>query len=158
MIRKCVYAALSLSLVLSTFAFSLASSASAAQLIDTPPPPGLYDRSGIAGTIRYTVPFGARTREKATPYLGLSVTATKNFDSLIGPNSKYSVTQSLADIRFTNKGLRTAKLGGVTMLDAGNASGDVLSGGTILWVVLVAAVAVGVYYVVDGPASTSPAR
>ena len=156
MIRKCVYAVLSLALVLSTFTFSLASSAYAAELIDTPLQSGIYMRSGVSGTIKYTVPFGAQTKERATPYLGLSLSATKTFSESIGINNRYSVTRSLAEVRFTNHGLRTAKLGGFTMLDeGGNASGDVLSGGTILWVLVVAAVAAGAYLIIDGGSSNN---
>jgi hypothetical protein len=149
MIRKSLYAILSLTLVLSSFVFSLASSAYSAELINTPLHNGIYDPAGVSGTVRYTVPFGGETREQATPYLGLSLNATKTFDGTAGFNDKYSVTRSLADVRFTSDGLRTAQFGGVTMMDNGNASGDVLGGGTILWVLIVAAVAVGAYLVID---------
>ena len=157
MIRKSLYAILSLTLVLSSFVFSLASSAYAAELIDTPLHAGLYDPAGVSGTIRYTVPFGGQTREEATPYLGLSLNATKTFDGTIGINDKYSVTRSLADVRFTSEGFRTARLGGVTMVDEGNSSGDVLGGGTILWVLIIAAVAVGAYLIIDDNHKSTPA-
>ncbi len=149
MIRKCIHAVLSLALILSAFSFSLASSAGAAELIDTPLQSGIYNRPGVSGVIRYSVPFGAE-HERATPYVGLSLDATKAFSENIGPNNKYSVTRSLAEVRFTNSGVRSARIGGITMLDDGNASGDVLSGGTILWVLLVAAVAAGAYLIIDG--------
>ena len=154
MIRKCVYAMLSLTLILSAFTFSLASAASAAELIDTPLQSGIYNRPGVSGVIRYTVPFGAH-EQRATPFVGLSLNATKTFSENIGINNKYSVTRSLAEVRFANGGMKSARLGGITMLDEGNASGDVLSGGTILWVLIVAAVAAGAYLIIDGGGSNN---
>jgi hypothetical protein len=148
MIRKLLYACLSLTLVLSSFVFSLATSASAAELIDFPGGNGFHRPAGVSGELHFTVPFGERTRERATPYLGLSLNATNSFQSDYGLNDRYSVTRSLAELRLTNKGLRSARIGGVTMLDDGNASGDVFSVSTLLYVIIVAAVAGGAYMII----------
>jgi hypothetical protein len=148
MIRKLLYASLALTLVLSSFVFDLASSASAAELINAPDQAGMYRPSGVSGALNFTVPFGARTKERATPYLGLSLDATNSFRGNGGLNDRYSLTRSLASLRFTQDGLRTARIGDVTMLDGGNASGDVFSVSTVLWVIVVAAVAGGAYLII----------
>lgn len=155
MIRKLLYASLSLTLVLSSFVFDLATSASAAELIDSGGQGGMYRPSGVSGSLSFTVPFGARTRERATPYLGLSFDATRSFRGDAGLNDRYSVTRSLASLRFTQDGLRTARLGDVTMMEDGNASGDVFSVSTILWVVVVAAVAGGAYLIIHKHKTTT---
>jgi hypothetical protein len=160
MIRKLLYACLSLTLVLSSFVFSLATSASAAELINFPGDNGFHRPSGVSGGLHFTIPFGERSRERATPYLGLSLDATNSFQSAYGRNDRFSVTRSLAELRLTSKGLRSARLGSVTMLDDGNASGDVFSVSTLLYVVIVAAVAGGAYLIIhksnSGTTTTTP--
>ncbi|RIK95224.1 MAG: hypothetical protein DCC73_02255 [Proteobacteria bacterium] len=122
---------------------------------------GLAADKEVTAGVRLTLPFGPRTAAEKPAWIGLGLTATRNFDGAVGyrDNTYYKV--NLAEVRLSQDQLTTFRFGNLTALtlDAEgkaidqekslNFLGNSGNGNGWLWLGLAVAAGVGLYLILD---------